>query len=559
MKKLPLHSLHQLDFIYSQMEQMIDMMDERAINEMLSGDEKDLSKLLGIIEEEAINVFTSIPKPVTSDRYFDLTNLTRSMDESLKVLNYNYFKVTMLPDFYVGWHSIEWGNLVQIFPYLAILAARSLGKTFEFSRALPLWKMYGYRKGTDLYPVDRLIELRGKGLIITNEYKLAKKILEGIVEEIMTNDLLTERLKPSIKGEGSLGKEQIKTKNGCTLDLRSASSSPRGLHPGWIIVDDFLDESSLYSQEQREKVHNYFYSDVMKALEKRGGTINVVGTPFHDRDLYYDLRNDHQFKFFEYPAIFPDGTITASHRWNFEDLEKEYKSSGSTIFSRELLVVPVSDASTIFPWTILENAFRGMHNYILVPNRDSFKMKFKYVTVGCDFAISANIRSDASVFTVWGEDEFGTYWLLYVWRGLGKSFSEQIAKISEIERNFRPDEIVAEKNGFQRMMLDEAYKHGVKAITPFNTDGWNKKDLREGLPSLAILFEQGRIKMPRGDEYSKEQTDWLCSEFNTITIKPDTGKLESAGAHDDGPMSSWLGIKGTNLNRNMSNFDFSIV
>lgn len=559
MKKLPLYSLHQLDFIYSQIEQMVDMMDERAINEMLSGSEKDLNKLLGIIEEEAVKVFSVLPKPVTSDKYFELSNLTKCMDESLKVLSYNYFKVTMLPDFYIGWHSIEWGNLVQIYPYLVILAARSLGKTFEFSRALPLWKMYGYRKGTDLYPVDRLTELRGKGLIITNEYKLAKKILEGIVDEITSNDLLAERLMPTSQKEGSLGKEQIKTKNGCILDLRSASSSPRGLHPGWIVVDDFLDESSLYSQEQRDKVHNYFYSDVMKSLEKRGGTINVVGTPFHDRDLYYDLRNDHQFKFFEYPAIFPDGMITAPHRWSIEDLEQEYKSSGSVIFSRELLVVPVSDTSTIFPWSILENAFKGMHNYVLVPNRDSFKMKFKYVTVGCDFAISANIGSDASVFTVWGEDEFESYWLLYVWRGVGKSHSEQIAKIAEIERNFRPDEIVAESNGFQQLMLDEAHQRGVRAITPFNTNTWNKKDLRNGLPSLAILFEQGRIRMPRGDEYSRKQTDWLCGEFNTITIKPDSGKLESAGAHDDGPMSSWLGIKGPNLFRNRTNFEFSMV
>ena len=149
----------------------------------------------------------------------------------------------------------------------------------------------------------------------------------------------------------------------------------------------------------------------MKALEKRGGTITVIGTPFHDKDLYFNLRNDKQFKFFEYPAIFPDGTLTAPHRWSFEDLEQEYKSSGSIIFSRELLVVPVSDASTIFPWSILENSFRGMHNYTLVYNRESFPVKFKYVTVGCDFAISGNIGSDASVFSVWGEDEFGNYWL----------------------------------------------------------------------------------------------------------------------------------------------------
>lgn len=558
-KNRSLQTLHQLDFIYTQLETLIDLLDDRAIAEMQGGSEKDLDKLLTIMEEEAISIFTSLPKPVTEERFFDLSYLTRSMDESLKVLNFNYFTVTMLPDFNMGWHNIEWGNLVQLYPYLCILAARSLGKSFHFSKALPIWKMYGYRRRTDSAPTDRLIELRKEGVLITNEFKLAKKLMDMIVEEIKVNDLLTERLMPSVRGEGSLGKEQIKTKNGCTLHLRSASSSPRGLHPGWFVVDDFLSESSLYSQEEREKVRNYFYSDIMKALEKKGGTINVIGTPFHERDLYYDLRNDHQFKFFEYPAIFPDGTITAPNRWDMNSLEAEYKSSGSTIFSRELLVVPVSDSSTIFPYDILNNAIRGMQNFILVPNRASFRMKFKYVTVGCDFAISGKIGSDASVFTVWGEDEFGCYWLLYVWRGVGKSHNEQIAKIAEIERNFQPDEIVAEKNGFQKMMLDEAYNHGVKSITQFNTDGWNKKDLREGLPGLAILFEQSRIRIPYGDMHSKEQADWLFGEFNTITIKPDTGKLESAGSHDDGPMSAWFGIKGTTLNKKKVDFDFTFV
>lgn len=558
-KNRSLQTLHQLDFIYTQLETLIDLLDDRAIAEMQGGSEKDLDKLLTIMEEEAISIFTSLPKPVTEERFFDLSYLTRSMDESLKVLNFNYFTVTMLPDFNMGWHNIEWGNLVQLYPYLCILAARSLGKSFHFSKALPIWKMYGYRRRTDSAPTDRLIELRKEGVLITNEFKLAKKLMDMIVEEIKVNDLLTERLMPSVRGEGSLGKEQIKTKNGCTLHLRSASSSPRGLHPGWFVVDDFLSESSLYSQEEREKVRNYFYSDIMKALEKKGGTINVIGTPFHERDLYYDLRNDHQFKFFEYPAIFPDGTITAPNRWDMNSLEAEYKSSGSTIFSRELLVVPISDSSTIFPYDILNNAIRGMQNFILVPNRASFRMKFKYVTVGCDFAISGKIGSDASVFTVWGEDEFGCYWLLYVWRGVGKSHNEQIAKIAEIERNFQPDEIVAEKNGFQKMMLDEAYNHGVKSITQFNTDGWNKKDLREGLPGLAILFEQSRIRIPYGDMHSKEQADWLFGEFNTITIKPDTGKLESAGSHDDGPMSAWFGIKGTTLNKKKVDFDFTFV
>ena len=142
-REKPIQTIKQLDYIYSQIELLVDLMDERAVNEVLSGNSKDVSKLFDVIEEEAIKIYTTCPAPVMQEKFFELPYLTRSLDESLKVLNYNYFKATMLPDFNMGWHSIEWGNLAQIYVYLAVLAARGLGKSFEYSLAYPLWKMYG--------------------------------------------------------------------------------------------------------------------------------------------------------------------------------------------------------------------------------------------------------------------------------------------------------------------------------------------------------------------------------------------------------------------------------
>ena len=280
-------------------------------------------------------------------------------------------------------------------------------------------------------------------------------------------------------------------------------------------------------------------------------SISSHNTPFHETDLYAHIReNDKTFKYFEYPAVMPDGTIVAPHRWNMQELEDEYETNGPLIFSRELLVVPISDGSTIFPWEMLRKSFVGMQDYRLVQNRDSFPIPVKFVSVGCDFARSANIGSDYTVFTVWGIDSLENYWLLHMWRKKGASYNEQIAKLKEIERNFRPDEIIAESNGFQQIMAEIGREHGIKNITDFNTDGWNKKDLYEGLPSLAILFNQGRIKFPRGNIESKEQTDLICTEFNSITIKPQTGKLESAGSHDDTCMSAWFAIKCISVQKN---------
>lgn len=882
----------QLDYIYPKVDAIINMFDDRSLNEIGGGSEADVDNLLNIIENEAFQIFDTVPEPITEDKFYNLTNVTQSIHESLKVLNYNYFKVTMMPEFYLGAHSIAWGNIVQLYERTCILASRGLGKCFapgtkvvmfnglvkkvedinigdqvmgidskprnvlsihngvdnmykikqnrsseyivnsqhllhykhrtkqntirieeieaekfykkvknyknrsygyrikgwelkekkqtidpyflgvwigdgrskdqeivnpdieiinylkkyanelgmsymsydnnmrhrissggkgirnkvmgwfreldllknkhipdnylygsrkqrlellaglidsdgtknqtrgivisqinediikqiqklcwslgfkanynsivaksnysngkyfttyiiyisgdtwdipikiqrkkvdyidsrydmqrasldielldkgeyygfscdgdhlflledgtvahnsyEFSLALPIWKMYGYRKSTDLNPIDLNIQRRKEGLIITNKFDLGRKLLSKIATEIKENNALWERLKPTHKDEGVLGRERIETKNGCEINLRSAESTARGLHPDWIVVDDFGNNNWIYSKEQRDKGIAHFYGDIMKTIE-RGGTINIAATPLHETDLYAYIReNDHTFKYFEYPAIMPDGTIIAPHRWNLEELDEEYRTNGSLIFSREILCVPISDSSTIFPWSILENAFINMQSYRLVENRDSFPLKFKYVSIGCDFAISGNIGADSTVFTVWGIDDRDNFWLLHVWRKQGAKHNEQIAKLGELERNFRPDEIVAENNGFQQVMLDLAKERNIKNITEFTTTGWNKKDAYEGLPSLAILFEQGRMRFPRGDAYSKEITDWLCSEFNSITVKPDTGKLESSGEHDDGPMSSFFGIKGLSANKNKK-FNFIMI
>lgn len=544
------HTIEQLNWVYEQFENVIDMLDDKSLKEISSGSQFDVDRLVQIIEEETLNIFTGIPEPINASKFYNLTNVTANIHETLKVLNYNYFKLTMMPEFYISPLSIEWGNLIQIYDRTCVLASRGLGKSMEYSLALPIWKMYGYRRPSEFNPVSLDIARRREGLLVTNKYKLGQKLLGKIATEIKENDALHERLKPERKDEGTLGRERIETKNGCEMNLRSADSTARGLHPDWIIIDDYGDNNWIYSKEQRDKAIENFYGDIMKTIE-RGGTVNIVGTPFQESDLYAYIReNDKTFKYFEYPAVMPDGTIVAPHRWNMEELEKEYETNGPLIFSREILVVPISDGSTIFPWDILEKSFVGMQDYRLVTNRDSFPIKFKFVSCGCDFAISGNIENaDATVFSVWGVDDYENYWLLHIWRKQGASHNEQIGKLKEIERNFRPDEIVAESNGFQKVMLSIGREHGIKNITDFNTTGWNKKDLYEGLPSLAILFHQGRIRMPRGDVQSKEMTDFLCSELNSITIKPDTGKLESTGQHDDAAMSMWFGIKCISVNK----------
>jgi hypothetical protein len=221
----------------------------------------------------------------------------------------------------------------------------------------------------------------------------------------------------------------------------------------------------------------------------------------------------------------------------------DYKRSlGSLVFAREHLVSPISDGASLFPWEFLEKAFIGMETISLVNNIDDYPTKMKRVVVGCDFAISGQIKADNSVFSVWGIDFMGDFHLLSVTKLHGASHNEQINTIVSIDQRFKPNKIVCESNGFQIILSDMAKQRGLKNIEPFNTTGNLKKDLYQGLPSLSALFERGNIRMPYKEGSTRDTINWVCGEFNSVAFNEDNGKLESTADHDDSVMSSFMAI-----------------
>lgn len=556
MLKNPVWTLEQINEIYKVSSDLIENLDEHAIGEIFSGDEKGINNITDIIVEESAKALYSNNGSLQSSTFGYLDKLTLNLDNTLKSAVFNYFVLTCLPEFEVNWHHIEWGNLVQLYKNLCIIAARDHSKSFTFSKAYPLWKLYRYKRGgtkLGLANLDRELVMSKKGMIITSEFTLGTKLMDMIIEEIHDNSLLREALYPKGKTEREKwGSTEIRCRNGAELLMKSIDSRLRGYHPHWIVVDDILTDSQLYSFEQREKSKNIFHSVITNMIVPGGSTI-VIGTPFHQNDLYPDLKGKQDWKVFEYPAIFPDGSLLWKRRYSLESLLKKRETQGSIIFSREILCRPVSSESTIFPYHILEKSFISMGDFSLVRNVYSHPKKFLKISIGCDFAISSEIGADYTVYTVWGLDDLDNYWLLWIWREKGAHYTKQIGVLKELNTSFSPSVIMAEDNAFQKVMIELAKEAGLPIIP--HTTGVNKFDLKSGLPGLAVLFEQQKIRLPRGDQYSKDLTDTLVGELSSITWT-EKGRLESVSEHDDTAMSSWLGIKGLVYVNSSFSFDF---
>lgn len=531
---------NQLTYLYNAVDNIIERLPEGALNQLLEGYGNDVDTMLREMVHQSEKALY-LGRTLDSESLSYVDNVKASMDNTLKILSLNYFITTMLPKFRLGWRNIEWSNLTQLYPWSCYLCARASGKSFQWSYAFILWRLWSYTRPT-AYRQDTTDNAnRKETCYITNTFTLAKVQIAKVTEEIEANDLIKEKLNPYNKA--SIGETAIKTETGSTLHVRGKDSMIRGLHVGACLCDDMPDESSLYSDEQREKLKELLKGTIEPIVEPYGYFL-VTGTPYSSapNELYQVLKADKRFYCFEYPILFPDGRPLAPDRYTFEQILAKKEELGTIVFNREYLVVPISDTSTIFPYEYLMRSVIGMETIRFASSIDDFPFKLTRVHIGVDFAVSGNIGADYTVYSVWGKDAMDNYYLLYYYRKRGMSHNEQVDKIVQLDRLFHPNKIRCEANGFQSILSGLAKERGLKNIEPFTTTEGNKKDLYTGLPSLSAMFERGQIKCPYAIGETRQAVDLMFGEFSSITFRSDNGKLEAASGHDDVVMANFLAI-----------------
>lgn len=531
---------NQLTYLYNAVDNIIERLSERALNQLLEGYGNDVDTMLREMVHQSEKALY-LGRTMDSESLSYVDNVKASMDNTLKILSLNYFITTMLPKFRLGWRNIEWSNLTQLYPWSCYLCARASGKSYQWSYAFILWRLWSYTRPT-AYRQDTTDNAnRKETCYITNTFTLAKVQIAKVTEEIEANDLIKEKLNPYNKA--SIGETAIKTETGSTLHVRGKDSMIRGLHVGACLCDDMPDESSLYSDEQREKLKELLKGTIEPIVEPYGYFL-VTGTPYSSapNELYQILKADKRFYCFEYPILFPDGRPLAPDRYTFEQILAKKEELGTIVFNREYLVVPISDTSTIFPYEYLMRSVIGMETIRFASSIDDFPFKLTRVHIGVDFAVSGNIGADYTVYSVWGKDAMDNYYLLYYYRKRGMSHNEQVDKIVQLDRLFHPNKIRCEANGFQSILSGLAKERGLKNIEPFTTTEGNKKDLYTGLPSLSAMFERGQIKCPYAIGETRQAVDLMFGEFSSITFRSDNGKLEAASGHDDVVMSSFISL-----------------
>ena len=547
LRRSPLHMAECLRVV----DEILDSMDERGLNEIMEGTELDVGSMIDAMLEETFAVmFTGNRDIDFAPRYTE--RLSESIEETLRVNNLTYFITSVMPDFQLNMHHIEWGDLVMHHKKLCVEATRGHGKSYYFSNAYIVWQLYRYKKPKTMqFSMRPTKSSSNRGFLFSFSLQQSVDLIEILKSTIESNDILAERLMPQNTKEGAWASTNITCRNGSRLTGKGFGSSVRGAHPYFIVVDDGLKDNVIYSSLQRQKSIDYFHSVIMNMIIPGGQTI-VVGTPFHAQDLYGDLKTKKGWFVIEYPAIFPNGKILWPQRFSYQTLMDMRSTQGNIIFSRENLCRPIVSDASIFSLDVLRQSIIRMDNYCLVRSRDDFPRKFDKVVVGADFAISSAVGADFYCYTVFGIGEDNGMWLLWIEIGKGRKYDEQLQILRGINARFRPDVMVFESNVFQQIFSDGATDYGMPVVS--HQTGTEKNDLSKGWLAIAIAMERGLFHIPTGDEFSRKMKDIIFDQLGSVAFT-DQG-LQSVGSHDDVCSSMWLAMLGRNLSKTGSKFLF---
>ncbi len=302
------------------------------------------------------------------------------------------------------------------------------------------------------------------------------------------------------------------------------------------MVDDGLNDETAYSETVRKKEIEYFFTAITNMIVP-GGQIIVVGTPFHQMDLYAELEKNKSYAFRRYQALKPDGTALWPERYNTTKLEAKKEEIGTIRFTREFQCEPIGDDMSLFPGHLFRGDPTEQLNMKLGMSAKFWDSAGITRYMGVDFALSSSVKADYTVIWTMGVDKLGNRWIVDIQRAHGLPYQEQQSLIVEAARKYKPSLIFLEANQMQRIFGDELIRKTDLPIKKFIT-GVQKNSLETGVPSVRILLENQKFRIPRGDARSVEETNVWIEEMRSFTWAG--GKLQGVGGHDDTVMACWI-------------------
>lgn len=363
---------------------------------------------------------------------------------------------------------------------LVVAAPRGYAKSFIFSFFYSLFVA--------------LTQPKSDILIVSETYSFAVDWIRRIKDEIEHNQLLIADF-GKLKSD-KWAENDIILANGSRLRAKGQGEQIRGLHPTHAILDDIENDELVRSEDQREKLKDWFFKALLGTLT-RDSQIIVIGTVLHHFSLLNELLKKEGWTRRKYKAINDDGTALWPEKYTLEELEAIKLDRGSVAFSTEYLNDPIMDGVALFK-----------EKDIMFYDGDT-PVGRDFITV--DLAISEKDQADYTVIMVCRRTETN---LIYVVDYIRKRINpnETVNEILRLARTYQPIKIGIESVAYQRSAIfalqeEMKYRDEYYQVEELKAD----RDKYRRICALVPYFENHRI-------YIHKDMKPLIEEITTYPI-----------------------------------------
>jgi hypothetical protein len=428
-------------------------------------------------------------------------------------------------------YMMEWFELVQSNPRVAILAPAGFAKTTILGVAYPIWLSF----------TQKNMQL----MVVSNSMTQARRVLALIKSTIENNALLVE-LKP-LNYRETWSSNHIKMSTGCAIFCRPYTITIKGERVDYIIMD----EASSY-----QNVDIYF-DYIIPRLNPHNGKICLISTPESGTDLMAiiaERKLDYIFK--KYTAINSFGEALWPERFSLERLNLIREEQGEQFFQKNFMCNTRAEGSnSVFTAkSILEctNYELCYTSEILAGNINDAE-----IYMGCDFAIASGATADYDCYVIIERiNDRAIIKFAEVKRY--PSTEEKFFRISHLFEIYKPVLIIADQSSIGPSIISDLRNIGLP-VQGYSFQSLSRNAL---LNNLKVLLDNKKIIIPKNKEdmQAVEFADKL--EVELLSFREQHSQVTghtayvSTGAHDDSVMGLALAVSKI---KQMQDFEDTII
>lgn len=345
--------------------------------------------------------------------------------------------------------------------------------------------------------------------LVSNTATQAEKLLSAVRSHIKNNRRL-HSVYPNLRRKSGLQW----TNKAITIERPSTAKDPsvqalgiggpiNGSRVDHMVLDDVCDFENTRTPAQRQLLVDWWDTTASTRITP-GGTVTVIGTPWHDDDLLNVLARRPGFFSAKYPAVLNPGDPQDQWkplwpaRFSVDRLKDIYASTTVHAFSRKYLCEVRNDETSRFAtawWLQMLAAGKGWNPFGLAP-RSSGQVWPCFT--GVDLGVGQSEGHDMTVLaTVAFEPGTKKRVLCEIQAGRWEA-PEIVNRIRDTHARFGSI-CVVESNAAQKFIQQFATHQGIP-VRPYFTSAGNKYNEHFGVESLAVEMASGLWRVPSGKD-----------------------------------------------------------